>query len=205
MYARVENYIACTEALSKHAIETARMGQFVSNNLAIATKSSIIDYANNTRSEFGDVWLLANCKFVVAGATGVWWIASAFNKPTVLTDAYSANYTSFGKSDLTILQLAWSRTEKKLMPFEWIVSKVDWAQRKALIQGDFEIVKNTAEEITEVVLEMNQRIDGTWLRTQEDDELQERFNKLRQSQPRWKIQKGVRIGASFLRRYQHLL
>ena len=200
-----KNYVACTEALDEHSIKTVRMGQFVSNKLADTTESSIIDYASTARSEFGDVWLLVNCKFVLVGATGLWWIASAFNKPTVLTDSYSLNYSTFGKNDLTILQLAWSRTDKKLMPFDWIIAHNEWAQRRALIQGDFEIVKNTAEEITEVVLEMNQRIDGTWVETDEDIELQDRFKKLRQHQPPWKVQQSVRIGAAFLRRYKHLL
>jgi putative glycosyltransferase (TIGR04372 family) len=200
-----KNYVACTEVLDEHSIKTVRMGQFVSNKLADTTESSIIDYASTARSEFGDVWLLANCKFVIVGATGLWWIASAFNKPTVLTDSYSLNYSTFGKSDLNIVQLAWSRTDKKLMPFDWIFTNNEWAQRRALIQGDFEIVKNTAEEITEVVLEMNQRIDGTWVETDEDIELQERFKKLRQGQPPRKVQQSVRIGAAFLRRYKHLL
>ena len=200
-----KNYVACTEVLDEHSIKTVRMGQFVSNKLSDTTESSIIDYASTSRSEFGDVWLLANCKFVLVGATGLWWIASAFNKPTVLTDSYSLNYSTFGKSDLDILQLAWSRTDKKLMPFDWIIAHNEWAQRRALIQGDYEIVKNTAEEITEVVLEMNQRIDGTWVETDEDIELQERFKKLRQHQPPWKVQQSVRIGAAFLRRYKHLL
>ena len=200
-----KNYIPCTEALGKHAIKPVRMGQFVSKDLADIADSSIVDYASSARSEFGDVWLLANCKFVVVGATGMWWVSSAFNKPTVLTDSYSLNYSTFGKSDLNILQLAWSRTDKKLMTFEWIIKHNEWAQVRSLIEGDIEIVKNTAEEITEVVLEMNQRIDGTWVETDEDIVLQERFKKLRRSQPPWKVQQSVRIGAAFLRRYKHLL
>jgi putative glycosyltransferase (TIGR04372 family) len=142
---------------------------------------------------------------VIVGATGLWWIASAFNKPAVLTDSYTLNTSTYCKNDLNILQLAWSRGDKKLMPFDWIIAHNDWAQRRALIQGDFEIVKNTAEEITEVVLEMNQRIDGTWVETDEDIELQERFRELRKAIPQWKVQQSVRIGAAFLRRYKHLL
>ena len=93
-----------------------------------------------------------------------------------------------------------------LKPFSWLISQGEaWATNRELIEGDIQIVKNTAEEITEVVLEMNQRIDGTWVETDEDIELQERFKKLRQHQPPWKVQQSVRIGAAFLRRYKHLL
>lgn len=201
-----ENYFACAKALSNYAIKTVRMGQHVSRKLAEIADTQIIDYASTMRSEFGDAWLLANCKFVIAGNAGVHWITSAFQGPAVLTDAYSLSGTSYGKTDLAIPQLAWSRSENKLLPLSWMIAQGEgWGHKKSLIEGDIEIVKNTAEEITEVVLEMNQRIDGTWVETQEDVELQERFKKLRQHQPRWKVQQSVRIGAAFLRRYQHLL
>jgi hypothetical protein len=80
-----------------------------------------------------------------------------------------------------------------------------WGHKRSLLEGDIEIVKNASEEITEVVLEMNQRLDGTWIESDEDKELQARFSALRASIPKWQVQEGVRIGADFLRRYQHLL
>ena len=80
-----------------------------------------------------------------------------------------------------------------------------WAQKRSLIEGDIEVVKNTVEEINEVVIEMNQRLEGTWIETDEYVELQNRFKKLREVVPKWQVQEGVRIGADFLRRYQNLL
>ena len=202
-----ESYYHCVNSLSDAGLAVIRMGQFVSNNLAIATKSSIIDYASNARSEFGDVWLLGNCKFVIAGGgTGVYWPSSALNKPVVITDLYSMVTSSKGSRDLFIPQIAWSRSDKRLLPFSWLIAQGEaWGHKKSLIAGDIESIKNTAEEITEVVLEMNQRLDGTWIETDEDVELQNRFKKLRENVPKWQIQEGVRIGADFLRRYQHLL
>jgi putative glycosyltransferase (TIGR04372 family) len=111
-----------------------------------------------------------------------------------------------GQSDLLIYQLAWSRSKKRLMPFWWLIAQGEgWAHKRSLIEGDIEIVKNTSEEITEVVLEMDQRLNGTWIETDEDIELQKRFKKLREVVPKWRVQPSVRIGADFLRRYQHLL
>ena len=54
-------------------------------------------------------------------------------------------------------------------------------------------------------LEMNQRLDGVWVETDADKELQARFSALRASIPKWRVQPGVRIGAGFLRRYKQLL
>ena len=201
-----ESYYSCINSLSSAGLDVIRMGQSVDNAID-PSSCKIIDYATNSRSEFGDIWLLGNCKFVIAGAgTGIYWAASALNKPSLLTDMYGIFHTSYGKHDLVTPQLAWSRSEKKLKPFSWLIAQGEsWAQKRSLIDYDIEAVNNSAEVITEVVLEMNQRLDGTWIESQEDLELQERFKRLRQYQPQWKVQQGVRIGAHFLRRYQHLL
>ncbi len=92
------------------------------------------------------------------------------------------------------------------MPFSWLIKQGEgWGHKRSLIEGDIEIVKNTGAEITEVVLEMDQRLNGTWIETDEDIELQRRFRKLREVVPKNRVQEDVRIGADFLRRYQHLL
>ena len=200
-----ERYYLSINSLSDTGINVIRMGQSVDSEID-QSSCKIIDYATNSRSEFGDVWLLGNCKFVIAASTGIYWPASALNKPSLLTDSYGLFNTSYGQWDLKTPQLAWSRSERKLMPFSWMIKQGEgWAHKRSLIEDDIEIVKNTSEEITEVVLEMDQRLNGTWIETEEDIELQNRFKKLRDAVPKWQVQEGVRIGADFLRRYQHLL
>jgi len=201
-----ESYFPCINSLDDTDLHVLRMGQSVDNAISSNT-CKIIDYASESRSEFGDVWLLGNCKFVIAGGgTGVYWPSSVLNKSVVITDLYSMVSSSNGTHDLFIPQLAWSRSKKMLMPFKWLIDQGEgWAHQKSLIENDIEIIKNTADEITEVVLEMNQRLDGVWVETDADKELQARFSALRASIPKWRVQPGVRIGAGFLRRYKQLL
>ena len=202
-----QSYFPSTQALVNVGYEVLRMGQIVVAPLATIHNPGIIDYARNHRSEFGDVWLLANCKFVIAGGgTGLYWISTAFNVPNLITDKYELVNTTFTPADMFIPLLAWSRSEQRLMPFSWIIAQGEgWSHKKSLIEGDIEIVKNSADEITEVVLEMNQRLDGVWVETDEDKELQERFHALRASVPKFRFHESTRIGAGFLRRYKHLL
>jgi hypothetical protein len=40
------------------------------------------------------------------------------------------------------------------------------------------VIENTSEEILDLTKEMNERIDGTWVAEDEDEELQERFRAL---------------------------
>jgi len=202
----IESYFDCSKFLTAQGIRTIRMGQFVKGPLKDSAREDLIDYASTMRSEFGDVWLLSNCKFVVAGGTGIYWISSAMNLPTVLTDSYSIYNTTFGPDDLVLPQLAKSKRTNKLLPFKWIIENREWAQNRKLIENEVEIIKNTAQEITEVVSEMNERIDRKWQESNEDIELQNRFRGLiKMMVPEWRIQPGVRIGAAFLRRYKELL
>jgi len=71
-------------------------------------------------------------------------------------------------------------------------------------QLGIEVVENTPEEITALAVEMDERLEGTWQTTEEDEERQRRF---------WSLFKPSelhgtivsRIGAEFLRQNRELL
>ena len=72
-------------------------------------------------------------------------------------------------------------------------------------QAGLEVIENSAEEIFDASVEMDERLKGTWRTTEEDKELQRQF---------WKIitEAGLlagppvsRIGSGFLRQHQYLL
>ena len=66
------------------------------------------------------------------------------------------------------------------------------------------LVENTPDEIRDVVIEMEERLKGTWKTTKEDEILQRKFWSLyKSSELHGKIYS--RIGADFLRTYQALL
>jgi putative glycosyltransferase (TIGR04372 family) len=71
-------------------------------------------------------------------------------------------------------------------------------------QLGIEIVDNTPEEISSMVMEMEQRLAGTWQTTEEDEELRARFWAL--FPPRYpnRIFRS-RVGAEFLRQNRDLL
>ena len=68
---------------------------------------------------------------------------------------------------------------------------------------NLELIENTSEEIHAVTIEMDERLNGTWQTTPEDEELQKRFwalfgaDKLKSP--------DLRIGAEYLRDNQELL
>ena len=134
-------------------------------------------------------------------------MAQIFRKPLVLTNyALLFNAYTYGPNVLFIPKRLWSQEKQRFLTFREIV-RTDVADMRHSQQFDergIEHRENTSEEIAAVVVEMEDRLDGNWQGTTEDEQLQEKFwslyppNKLgRASQ--------ARIGAQFLRENQYLL
>ena len=68
---------------------------------------------------------------------------------------------------------------------------------------NLELIENTPEEIRAVTVEMDERLNGTWQTTPEDEELQEQFWAL--YGPDKVKSPDLRIGAEYLRENQDLL
>ena len=71
-------------------------------------------------------------------------------------------------------------------------------------QMGIEVVENTAEEITALAVEMDERLKGTWQATEEDEALQARFWALFKIK-QWHGPVVSHIGAEFLRHNRALL
>jgi len=212
----LKNYIPMALQCSNLGLYILRMGKAVDESLPPDLHQKIIDYASKHWTPFGDVYLLANCKFVVAGAAGFWWIASAFNRPVVMTDTYLL-WGTLRADDLFIPKKLWLISEKRLLTFREMlaVGPLYMYQANCLRDG-IELVHNTPDEISAVVLEMEQRLNGAWKSSEEDEELQHRFKSLYPPRVSLRVDERHdffkpnvripgRIGAEFLRQYVHLL
>ena len=70
--------------------------------------------------------------------------------------------------------------------------------RNSFKKEGIELVENTAEEIIDVVLEMENRINGNWEATEEKIELQKRFQNTF-ANCIYKINKHIQIGTKFIK------
>ena len=199
----LESYIPAIQDLNSKDIAVVRMGVHEEFKLPESLGQRAIDYAFLNRSEFGDVWLSSRCLFYLTGASGAWWFGSIFNKPAIATDCYELRGT-YGSGDIFIPQLSRSIKKDCLNSFEWMIKNQQWAFDRNRLGIDYEIVKNTPRQITEVTTEMLMRIQSNWNETDEDRELQKRF-RLVQEKLRPADRAPARMGAKFLREHQHLL
>ena len=198
----LNGYIPVIRSLVESGIAVIRMGILEEERLPDNLGPLVVDYAFDFRSEFGDVWLHSKCLFSLVAAAGSHWFGAAFNRPTLLTDAYAIRST-YDNRDLLIPQRGWIPSEARYLTFSEIGTS-EFARDTELLNSGLEIVKNTPEEILEVTLEMILRLSGKWVETDEDQELQARFRRVIDNF-QYHQRTPARMGAKFLREHQYLL
>lgn len=205
----IHNYIAMAEELVKRGCFAIRMGSIVKDHLTNGNPK-IIDYASKHRTDFLDIYLSAKCKFFVGGNSGILMVSSVFRRPVVYVNYIPIErVTDRNTIHLFIPKKLFLKKENRFLSFKENI-KLGLGRGSGKIRGHnykqfgLEVLENTSEEIADVAVEMDERINGTWRETEEDKELQSRFWSL--FDPSELKNKGdVKIGAKFLRQNQELL
>lgn len=133
-------------------------------------------------------------------------VAWMFNVPVAYANLVPLWLKPVGKEDLFIPKKLWHTGKKRFLTFrETIESKVESFQRSEhYSEADIELVENTSDEILALTKEMHQRLEGTWVMTEEDEELQRRFRAVYAPGHR-SHRFPSRIGAEFIRQNRELL
>ena len=200
-----QTYLEVAELLSSGGMPIVRMGKDLSSKLEKAKHPSVIDYASDFRNDFLDVFLMKYCKYAFVGNTGIVWLRWIFNLPNVHGEVYEISRTQI-KGDLFLLQKVYLEREGRFATFKEMLLMPGYSEEKHQERLGVRLVKNTVDEIKAVCDEMNARIDGTWVSSEEDEELQRRYQELivkYSNKP--ERNGGGRIGAQFLRENQDLL
>jgi putative glycosyltransferase (TIGR04372 family) len=213
----IKNYLDAAKYITSCGGFAVRMGQTVTEKLPDLNNPRIIDYANKFRSDFGDIYLSAKCKFFLGSTAGLFVVSAIFNVPIAGTN-FIPFHTPFRTGDLFIPKKIWSVEEKRLLTFrEYIEFAGDvrggdirqgvcmniYADNK-LSDGKYVVIENTSEEILDLAMEINERLDGTFEVTEEDEELQKRFHSLLYPDDCY-YGTPARIGSKFLRQNKELL
>jgi putative glycosyltransferase (TIGR04372 family) len=198
-------YLEVAKSLISNGMPILRMGKDLSSKLEKMKHLTVIDYASDFRNDFLDVFLVKYCKYAFVGNTGIVWLRWLWNLPNVHGDSYLIARNQI-RGDLLVLQRVWLERENRFATFKEMLLMPGYSEEKHQGRLGVRLVKNTVEEIKAVCDEMNARIDGTWVTTEEDEELQRRYQELivkYSNKPEWNG--GGRIGAQFLRENQDLL
>ncbi|MFB0566235.1 MAG: TIGR04372 family glycosyltransferase [Candidatus Aminicenantaceae bacterium] len=202
----IHKYIPGVEELARRDYFAVRMGAVVRDELA-TSNPKIIDYATKARTDFMDIFLSAHCYFFISDTNGLTGIPMIFRRPIAWVNCVPLELVpTWGNYDLIIPKKLWLRENRRFLTFREILDSDigRFSRSEQYEQAGIDVVENTPEEITALVVEMDERLKGSWQTTEEDEELQQRF---------WSLFKPSelhgtivsRIGAEFLRQNQKLL
>lgn len=201
----INNYLMAAEFLASKGMYAIRMGEIVKDKLFV-NNSKIIDYASNYRSDFGDIYLTAKCKFFLGACDGLFLVSTIFNVPVAIANWVPIGYPPLSARDIFIPKKLWLTKNKRFLTFREIIKMGahKWLETQLYLDKWIEVIENTPEEILGLAKEMDSRIDGRWVETEEDIELQTKYRQLFTPGIRGYGIKS-RIGSKFLKDNRNLL
>lgn len=179
--ADINTYGKACAYMQRLGYQAVRMGKDESKECEI---ESVIDYANNFYDELMDFYLIANCRFFIGCSSGITAITAYWGRPVLLTNALSfcraQESLPWTEYDLYIPKKFYSKHENRpLNLYEMldISYKCDRYNARLAKEG-IELVNNTAEEILEATIEMNEKLSHTWTRSEEEIYHMEKYWKI---------------------------
>jgi putative glycosyltransferase (TIGR04372 family) len=162
------NYIDAMNIVVEKGGYVIRMGARVSEKLPEYLNDSIIDYASGFRSEDLDIYLLAKCKFLIVGNTGISSLAAAFNVPHAFVNTIPfTNLEPFNTQDLCAPKLIWSHNKNRILSFDecydlglFDPNSATAGETEFYTSQNLQPVENTNKEIGAITIEMFDRLDG---------------------------------------------
>lgn len=202
-----ENFLPACNNLGEDGIYTLRMGsKQIPVNKEIFNQH-IIDYSGKYRTDFMDIWLIANCKFFLGNNSGLFYISYLFCKPSAIVN-YPCFLESvpFGVNDIYTPQRLWDKSRKRFLTFKEIAEYdigLDCWNKVRFDKEGFECIKSAPEEITDLTKEMNDVLDGKYQYNDEDNYLQQKFKSI------FKVYHApyhtpARVGREFLKQNKEL-
>lgn len=166
-------------------MQVVRMGKYENEPCGL---ENVIDYANDYYDELLDFYLVSKCKFIV-DSSGFGFIAGFWGKPLLAINVYLLNYgyeslpvTGY---EMIIPQKLWSERKNRYLNLTEIMDVVNVCDINLsnYEKRGIRFEKNSEDELYKAVVEMNQRLDGVW---QESEEEQEAVKKFEQILNAWK-------------------
>jgi putative glycosyltransferase (TIGR04372 family) len=164
-------------------------------------RPQMIDFATYPqKSPQLDIALAATCRFLLGSGSGLFNLAEMFGRPCAIAHmAPIACGYAFAPTDISIFQHL-ADTSGRVVPYAEILSR-EWASyrsREAFEQAGLRCIPNSPEEIRALTIEMFDRLEGSFVATDDDRRRQEDLRSLfREGHYAFRAQSS--IGRDFLR------
>ncbi len=162
----IDTYKEAALALAKRGYWVFRMGKVVHKPFK-ADHPRILDYAaSEHRSDFLDIWLMANCYFCISSGTGLDEMARIFRRPAVYVSYLpTSNLVTYDHVITTPKHLLWQEMNKRLTLSEHLFHS--YSRTEEYEDAKIKVQDLSPEEILQAVLEIENRLKGSWEETEE--------------------------------------
>jgi putative glycosyltransferase (TIGR04372 family) len=201
--AQLTSYLPAIETITSLGGWVIRLGD--ASMPPLPSMKQVIDYPHtHLKSPAMDVFLCAECRFMIGMNSGLSNVPYSFGRPVIMVNwVNTGDYPPYPRNGLFLPKLIFLDHEKRLLSFrESLTAK--WRALsynvKKLEQNSARLVDNTPEEINEIVHEMLRILAGANEPTEDEKMLHTRFAALL-PEPLG----TARIGSAFLKAHQVLL
>ena len=209
----IKTYASAAEALAERGYTVFRMGAIVKEPL-ISKHPRVIDYATNgMRSEFLDIYLGAHCTFAVSVGSGWDSVPTIFRRPMIWVNHLPIFDAAGHTQPIVIYPKILENAESNASP-----SLTEFIERN--IAGQFYtqaykdagvIIRDlSSEELVEAVTEMAHRVEGSFVETPEQKEMQAKLRHILSTHPKLQPSPNfypirAQFASCFLSRYPNFL
>ena len=146
--------------------------------------------------------------FFIAANSGPCAVTTIFRKPNAFVNVapFFGVMNICRKEDMFIPKKYWSIKEKRLLNFSEILTNgvANLCKTEQYIKNGIELIENTPEEIRDLAIEMEQRLNGTWEENEDKDTWQQVYQDILRRHG-FDSGKMPRIGTLYLSKNSYLL
>ena len=201
----IDDYIETVKELNSRGYKVIRMGNFVEKKMNYINEN-FIEYAFwDGKSDFADIWLMANCYYCITTISGLDEVCVAYRKPLVQVNFLPLETIRPFAKGISIFKKLKFKNGNFLSLKE--INKLELAhqQKKSKFEErNVDIINNTPNEIKEAVIEMDERLKKNWKTKNAEIELQKKywdilFNFRRFKEYFW-LNQDFKISSNFLKK-----
>lgn len=152
-----ENYRTSIQYLNKKNIKSVRLGRIVKRKFEFKSEN-YLDYTNKLSNDYKDVYLLKNCEFFVASATGIANLAATLRKKILLVNTipfWLREMYQYPKGSIFLPKKIYSKRKKRLLKF-YEIENLDYNihEKNFFRSRNLKVIDNTKKEIYLALIEM---------------------------------------------------
>ena len=209
----IKTYVAAAEALANMGYTVFRMGAIVKEPLN-SSHPRVIDYATNgMRTEFLDIFLGAHCTFAISVGSGWDSVPTIFRRPLLFVNYLPIfNPASAVLPIIIISKILINSQSSSILKLKNLFDRkiTGTSNSQAYKDAGVEIRDLSSEELVEAVTEMAQRVEGTFVETPEQKEMQAKLKHIFSTHPKLQPSPNyypirAQFASCFLSRYPNFL